>query len=84
MKVFIMQCPSAPCYFVLRRSKYSTQHPVLKILSLCYFTRVRDRAPHPDETTDEIITLCILTSVFVIGDNKTKDSALNVTGIPRI
>jgi hypothetical protein len=52
MKLFIMQ--------FFPTSKYSSQYPVLNILSLWSYLNVRDQVSHPYRTTDKIIVLYIL------------------------
>jgi hypothetical protein len=51
----IIQFSSASYYFILLRSKYSPQHPVLKTLGLCSSLNVRDQVSHPYKTMDKII-----------------------------
>jgi hypothetical protein len=38
-------------YFLSLKSKYSTQHPVLRHHNLCSFLNVEDQIPHPYKTT---------------------------------
>jgi hypothetical protein len=70
-----MQLPPFPCYFILHRSKYSPQHPVLKnTLSLCSSINVRDQVSHPYKITGRIIVLYIVTFNFL--DKRWEDRRL--------
>jgi hypothetical protein len=61
MKLLNMQFSPASCHFILLRSKYSPQLPVLK---LCSSLNVRDQVSHPYKTS-KIIVLYILVFIFL-------------------
>jgi hypothetical protein len=52
-------------HFILLRSKYSLQQPVLKHLSLCSSLNVRDQVSHSCRAIDNIIVPCILIFTFL-------------------
>jgi len=68
MKLLIMQSSPASCHFLLLRSKYSPQHPVLKkppSVLCCSSRSVRDQVSSPYKTTSEIMVLYILIFKFL-------------------
>jgi hypothetical protein len=50
------------CYFIPLWSKYSSENPVLKHLSLCSSLNVRDQVSHPYKTHIIIIIITIKTT----------------------
>jgi hypothetical protein len=75
----IVQLPTFSRHLVIIRSKYSSQNPVLKSLSLCSSVNVRDQVSHPYNTTVRIMVLYILTFTFWTAGGMTKDSQPNGT-----
>jgi hypothetical protein len=74
MKFLIVQIPPFSCHLIPLRSKYSSQNPVLKHLSLCSSLSVRDQVSHPYKTTGRIMVLYILTFTFL--DSRRDDKRL--------
>jgi hypothetical protein len=54
MKLFIMQLSSVSYHFLLHRTKYLPQHPILKQPSSVFSSSVRDLVSHPYQRTGKV------------------------------
>jgi hypothetical protein len=77
MNILIMQFSPASCHFYSIGSKYSLQHPVLKIISPCSSPNKRAYVSHPYRTARYIIVL--ITAFGTTDHQETKVFQLFVT-----
>jgi hypothetical protein len=66
MKLFVMQFSPFSCHLISLRSKYPTQHPVLRhSLSLCTSFNIREQVSHPYKTTGKTKVFYVIIFKFL-------------------